>query len=200
MSRSKHVRREPTWSARPILLATLKDRATTLGQLAETAVDTVHRTLADVRALDDPLEIQADLERELHQTLGAIEREQARVRDELLHAQARQARASRATSLDPAHVADLSAWLNDIAQTLESGAYTAARIGLQRWTAVADPIYSAEEQRQEQLALVKALRAMAQRRREKGLHVDPRPRLHRAGGRDGPAAATGGTPSRETIG
>jgi hypothetical protein len=39
--------------------------------------------------------------------------------------------------------------------------------------AAADSIYSAEEQRQEQLGLLKALRAMAQRRRENGAPFDP---------------------------
>ena len=69
--------------------------------------------------------------------------------------------------------ADLGEWLKGIAATLEAGEYTAACIGLNRWTAAADPIYSAEEQRQEQLGLLKALRAMAQRRREKGANFDP---------------------------
>ena len=147
-----------------------------------TAVDSVRRALADVRrrALDDPLEIRAGLEQEMQQPLhalteklAAIEREQANVRDELIRAQARQARASRTTALDPSRVADLGEWLKGIAATLESGEYTAARIGLNRWTAAADPIYSTEEQRQEQLGLLKALRAMAQRRREKGANFDP---------------------------
>jgi hypothetical protein len=90
-----------------------------------------------------------------------------------MRAQARQERAARASDLDPARVADLDEWLNSIARTLQSGEYTAARIGLQRWTAAADPVYSAEEQRQEQLALLKALRVMAQRRRERGRGPDP---------------------------
>jgi hypothetical protein len=163
-------------------LAALTDRAGGLGPPALAEVNAVRSTLASVRrrALDDPLEVQVALEQELQRPLraladrlAAIERQQAETRDALMRAQARQERAARASDLDPARVADLDEWLNSIARTLQSGEYTAARIGLQRWTAAADPVYSAEEQRQEQLALLKALRVMAQRRRERGRGLDP---------------------------
>jgi hypothetical protein len=163
-------------------LATLTDKAGGLGPPALAEIDRVRSTLAGVRhqALDDPLEVQMDFERELQQPLQALteklaglEREQAETREAFGRAQARQERAARASDVDAAQVADLDEWLRSIARTLQSGEYTAARIGLQRWTAAADPVYAAEEQRQEQLALLKALRIMAQRRRERGRALDP---------------------------
>jgi hypothetical protein len=44
---------------------------------------------------------------------------------------------------------------------------------LQRWNTAADKPYSTEERRQEQLDLLKALRAMAQKRRERGVVISP---------------------------
>jgi hypothetical protein len=163
-------------------LATLTETAGGLGQPAIAELDRVRSMLAGVRheALDDPLEVQADLARELQQPLqalteklAAIKGERADVREALIRAQARQTRASRNAVLESAQVADLGEWLAGIARTLESGEYAAARIGLQRWTAAADTVYTTEEQREEQLGLLKALRVMAERRRLKGAAVDP---------------------------
>jgi hypothetical protein len=116
--------------------------------------------------------VQARL-RSLGEQLDGLEQERATVRDDVLRAQARQARAERTRGLDPTQVAGLGEWLGNIARTVESGQYGAAHIGLQRWNAAADAPYSAEERRQEQLELLKALRAMAQRRRERGAQIDP---------------------------
>jgi hypothetical protein len=163
-------------------LATLTDTAGGLGQPAAAEVDSVRSALASVRrkALDDPLEVQTDLVRELQQPLQALTEKLARIgrergdtREALTRAQARQTRASRNAVLESAEVTDLGAWLAGIAQTLESGEYAAARIGLQRWTAAADTAYATEEQREEQLGLLKALRVMAERRRLKGAGIDP---------------------------
>jgi hypothetical protein len=172
----------PVLKAADKQLAILAASAAALGQLASTAVANVRSTFAQIRrrALDDPLEVQLDLEQALQQhlrtltdKLAALKREQADIREMLVRAQARQARASHSHALDPAQVADLGTWLASIAHTLQSGEYAAARIGLQRWASAADPIYATEEQRQEQLGLLKALRVMAERRREKGAPVDP---------------------------
>ena len=172
----------PVLTATDQQLAALAERARALDEPARVEVDRVRATAAETRrgALDDPLGVEADLThtlqellRALDQRLGAMERERASIRDDVSRAQARQERASRNRVLVQAQVADLGEWLNSIVQTLEAGEYAAARIGLQRWTAAAEPVYRAEEQRQEQLGLLKALRAMAQRRRERGAVLDP---------------------------
>jgi chromosome segregation ATPase len=176
------ARLTPELAATDRQLAALDDRAGKLGSQATAAVQSLRTSLQETRrqALDDPLAAQVGFDqtlqqrlRQLSDQLGAIEQERDGVRDELARAQARQARAERVRGLDPAQVAGLRAWLADIASTVEAGQYTAARIGLQRWNAEADGPYTAEEQRQEQLGLLKALRSMAQRRRERGAQIDP---------------------------
>jgi hypothetical protein len=172
----------PVLKAADQQLAALAERAQALDAPARAEVDRVRAIATETRrgALDDPLGVQADLVqtlqkplRALDQRLGVVERERASIRDEVSRAQARQTRASRSRVLIQAQVADLGEWLNSIARTLEAGEYAAVRVGLQRWTAAAEPVYGAEEQRQEQLGLLKALRAMAQRRRERGTVIDP---------------------------
>ena len=162
-------------------IVALAARASTLDAQAESEVERVRATFAETRrrALDDPLGVESDIEQVLQQPLRAldrrltaIEQERAGIRDALSRAQMRQARASRTSALDPAQAADLGEWLNSVARTLESGEYAAARVGLQRWTESADQAYGREEQRREQLDLLKALRAMAQRRREQGAVID----------------------------
>ena len=160
----------------------LSIRAAGLGHRAQSAVDSVATVAKSTRreALDDPLSVQSSLSDSLKsrvedvtRQLDAMEHELASVRDDLARAQARQARAERTRGLDAAHVSDLGAWLSSISKTAADGQYGAARIGLERWNAAADAPYGAEERRQEQLDLLKALRAMAQRRRERGVAVDP---------------------------
>jgi hypothetical protein len=172
----------PALDAAQQQLTSLSNRAQALGPDAISAVSRVEPDLQNVRrqALDDPLGVQAGFDqglqarlRSVGEQLDALERERATVRDDVLRAQARQARAERTRGLDPTQVAGLGEWLANIVRTIDSGQYAAARIGLQRWNAAADAPYSAEERRQEQLELLKALRAMAQRRRERGAQIDP---------------------------
>ena len=157
------------------------ERAAALDASAQADVNRVRAALADVkrRALDDPVGVVDGLERALDEPLRgvearleAIEHQHASVREELTRARVRQERASRNRELDPAQVADLGEWLEGISRTLEAGQYAPANIGLQHWTAAADLAYGAEERRREQLDLLKALRAMAQRRRERGASID----------------------------
>jgi hypothetical protein len=159
----------------------LKARASTLGAQAASEVERVRAIFAETRrrALDDPLGVESDVEQVLQEPLRAldrrltdIEQERASMHDALARAQARQARAVRTPAQDPVQAADLGDWLSTIARTLESGEDAAARVGLQRWSESADQVYGREEQRREQLDLLKALRAMAQRRREQGAVVD----------------------------
>jgi hypothetical protein len=162
-------------------IAVLAARASALDVQAESEVERVRAIFAETRrrALDDPIGIESNLDhvlqeplRALERRLAAIEQERAGIREELARAQMRQARSTRRSAHDPAQVVDLGDWLSSIAHTLESGEYAAARVGLQRWSESADQVYGAEEQRREQLDLLKALRAMAQRRREQGAVVD----------------------------
>jgi hypothetical protein len=162
-------------------IARLAERAAALDPGAQTEVERVRALFAETRrqALDDPVGTRADLARSVQEPLRALDQRLARVEEEhtsvhadLLRAQTRQARAARDSALDQMHVVDLGEWLSNITRTLESGEYAAARVGLQRWTAAADVAYRDEEQRQEQLGLLKALRAMAQRRRERGAMID----------------------------
>jgi hypothetical protein len=162
-------------------IAVLASRASALDVQAESEVERVRAIFAETRrsALDDPLGVEANLEhvlqeplRALERRLAAIEQERTGIREELAGAQMRQARATRRSAHDPAQVVDLGDWLSSIAHTLESSEYAAARVGLQRWNESADQVYGAEEQRREQLDLLKALRAMAQRRREHGAVID----------------------------
>jgi hypothetical protein len=163
-------------------LTSLAQRAQALGPTAVNAVDTFRAVLQSTRreALDDPLGGQADLDHVLQQRLTALqqqldstERERASVRDDLARSQARQQRGERAGGYDPAGVAGLREWIDNIAQTVEKGQYGPARIGLRRWSAAADQLYAAEEQRQEQIGLLKALRAMVQAKRDRGAEIDP---------------------------
>jgi hypothetical protein len=162
-------------------IAALAARASTLDRQAESEVERVRSLFAETRrqALDDPLGVESDVEqmlqeqlRALDQRLTAIEQERASTRDALERAQVRQVRAARTAAQDPAQAADLGDWLKSIVRTLDSGEYAAARVGLQRWSGAAERAYGAEEQRREQLDLLKALRAMAQRRREQGAIID----------------------------
>ncbi|HEY2592317.1 MAG TPA: hypothetical protein VGK33_00285 [Chloroflexota bacterium] len=162
-------------------LANLAQRAAALGQGAQAEVEQVRPQVVATRrlALDDPLGVQADLARQLEtplrgldERLASAERDRSSLRDELARAQARQAHAARGLEADPSRVADLGEWLTGIARTVGSGEYAAARVGLQRWTAAADSLYGAEERRQEQLGLLKALRVMVQQRRARGEALD----------------------------
>ena len=149
---------------------------------AQAELERAQQRIAELRrqAFDDPVaiagtfgqQLRASLQ-ELGERLSKLEAVQAQVRDALERAQLRQARAATNRALDPAQVADLAQWLDAIKRTLESGQYAATRVGLQRWAAAADAAYAVEEQRQEQLGLLKALRAMAQQRRERGATLDP---------------------------
>jgi hypothetical protein len=161
-------------------IAVLAARASAL-DVAESEVERARAMFTETRrsALDDPLGVESTLDHVLQEPLRALERrladieqERAGIREELARAQMRQARAIRRSAHDPAQVVDLGDWLSSIAHTLESGEYAAARVGLRRWSESADKVYRAEEQRREQLDLLKALRAMAQRRREQGAVID----------------------------
>jgi hypothetical protein len=163
-------------------LALLAQRAEALGQQAVAALEYSGKVLRNARqqALDDPLGAEVGFTQaaqrclaDLGRQLDAMEHERTSVADDLKRAQARQSRAERTRGLDPSQVADLGNWLEHLAGTVQAGQYSAAHIGLQRWNAAADSPYAAEEQRQEQLGLVGALRAMVQRRRERGAGIEP---------------------------
>jgi hypothetical protein len=162
-------------------LQALTARASVLGASAEVQLESVKALVADARrqALDDPLGVESALEvsvreplRRLDEQLTAIEHDRASMRDELVRARGRQARAERSRVLDPTQIAELGDWLASIGRTLDKGEFKSARVGLQRWTISADSMYGGEEQRREQLDLLRALRAMAQRRREQGVVID----------------------------
>jgi len=163
-------------------LASLSQRAQALGAGAEATIDPVRATIQETRrqALDDPLSAQSDFENSVQQRLAALssrlddmERVRATVRDDLARAQARQQLGERTRGFAPEQVAGLREWLDNLTRTVNAGEYGPANIGLQRWNVAADQLYVAEEQRQEQIGLLKALRAMAQARRDRGAPLDP---------------------------
>jgi prefoldin subunit 5 len=163
-------------------LSALSARASSLSGLAVAALNSLRTVAQNARreALDDPLSVEADFSSSLKsriesvsRQLDAMEQERAAVHDDLARAQARQAHASRVRAMDPTTLLDLGNWLASIGKTAANGQYAAARIGLQRWNTAADKPYSTEERRQEQLDLLKALRAMAQKRRERGVVISP---------------------------
>jgi chromosome segregation ATPase len=173
---------KPTLDGADQQLSSLSSRAAALGVQAVATSEAIRAILRRMRrdALDDPLTVQASFSqalqsplRSLREKLDSLERDRDSIHDDLARAQARQARAERTRGLDQARVSDLGTWLTSIARTMNDGQYAAARIGLQRWNTAAETPYATEERRQEQIDLLKALRAMAQRRRERGARIDP---------------------------
>jgi hypothetical protein len=173
---------QPALKAADAQLSSLSERAASLGPQAMATVAPMRSALqqARARALDDPLSASGDFNtlvqdrlRTLTRRLDDMERQISSVRDNLARAQARQSRAERTRGADSSQVAGLREWLDNIAQTVAAGEFGPAVIGLQRWNAAAAGPYAAEEQRQEQLGLLKALRAMAQARRDRGAAIDP---------------------------
>ena len=169
---------QPALEAADRHLAELTARARAVGLGAQPQLETTRAAVAQARQqlLDDPIgaaasfeqRIRAELER-LDGQIGQLERDQTEVQSALARAQTRQRRAER--HLEPAQVAGLGAWLGDIANAVAAGKFSAARIGLERWQAAAEPVFGPAEQRAEQLDLLKALRAKCQQLRARGITI-----------------------------
>lgn len=158
----------------------LEARAAALGVAAQTRFGALGDAIRQVRerALDDPLGAAdtfgrqvADVLEPMEQQVAALEREREQALVELARARDRQRRAER--HFAPEQTRDLGEWLESIARTLGSGQFGAARVGLERWSADATGVYGTREQRDEQLDVLRALRAKAQSLRSRGLAVAP---------------------------
>jgi hypothetical protein len=173
-------RLKPALDAAQTQLAGIDARARELGLLADGRLAPVRAALAQARkqVLDDPLGASetfqqrvADQLQALSQQLSTLVRERDGVLGELARAQGRQRRAER--NFPESATRGLREWLESIASTVSAGNYSAARIGLERWSQAATDAYGALEQHDEQLDLLKALRAKAQSLRSRGFAVPP---------------------------
>jgi DNA repair exonuclease SbcCD ATPase subunit len=174
------ARARPALEAADRQLAQLTARARTVGPGLQPQLEATHAAIALARQqlLDDPIgaaasfeqRIRTELER-LDGQIRQLERDQAEAQAALARAQARQRRAER--HLEPAQVAGLGAWLADIANAVAAGKFAAARVGLERWQAAAEPVFGPLERCTEQLDLLKALRAKCQQLRARGITIAP---------------------------